>query len=87
VKDNISKVAGKTSSSFKIPEEDDPKSRTMSRKGDTLSSANKSIGFAAKAANARYEYELPMNCRLEMLKAGRIEKLEEDYVLMAHPFP
>ena len=34
-----------------------------------------------------WKYELQDNCKLEILKLNRIEKLEEDYVLVAHPFP
>jgi hypothetical protein len=33
------------------------------------------------------KYDIPNNCKIELLKAGRIEKLDEDYALIAHPFP
>jgi hypothetical protein len=32
-------------------------------------------------------YDLPNNCKLEILKANLIEKFEEEYILVAHPFP
>jgi hypothetical protein len=33
------------------------------------------------------KYALPDSCKMEMLKASRIDKLDEDYTLVAHPFP
>ena len=33
------------------------------------------------------QYDIPNDCKLEILKLNRIEKLEEDYVLAVHPFP
>lgn len=34
-----------------------------------------------------FMYDLPPTCKLEIPKLNRIEKLDEDYVLCAHPFP
>lgn len=39
------------------------------------------------AANSGDKYDIPNNCKLELLKAARIQKLEENYILMAHPYP
>mmetsp|Transcript_1986 Transcript_1986/g.3495 ORF Transcript_1986/g.3495 Transcript_1986/m.3495 type:complete len:125 (+) Transcript_1986:910-1284(+) len=33
------------------------------------------------------KYDLPNNCKLQLLKTARIEKLDDDYILIAHPFP
>ena len=33
------------------------------------------------------KYELPVECKVQMLKLNKIERLDEDYVLVAHPYP
>ena len=33
------------------------------------------------------KYDIPKTAKLELLKAARIQKLEENYILMAHPYP
>ena len=38
-------------------------------------------------AKRDFMYDLPKSCQIGMLKLNRIEKLDEDYVLVAHPFP
>lgn len=45
----------------------------MSSKGGSAAGSNK--------------YDIPNNAKLELLKAARIQKLEENYILMAHPYP
>ena len=40
-----------------------------------------------KDARERLKHSIPDSCKLEMLKLNRIEKLDMDYVLVAHPFP
>jgi len=30
---------------------------------------------------------LPQSCKVEILKQNRIEKMDEDFTLVAHPFP
>lgn len=39
------------------------------------------------SSKEKVKYDLPVSCKLEMLKLNRIEKLDEDYVLVAHPYP
>ena len=34
-----------------------------------------------------YKYEIPEKCHLSMLKKVKIEKLEEKFNLVSHPFP
>ena len=44
--------------------------------------------MASAADKKATKYDIPVNCKQEMLKLNRIEKLEpEDYVLVAHPYP
>ena len=38
-------------------------------------------------AKRDFMYDIPKSCQIGMLKLNRIEKLDEDYVLVAHPFP
>lgn len=33
------------------------------------------------------KFVLPNSCKLEILSKNKIEKLDQDYMLMAHPFP
>ena len=33
------------------------------------------------------KFELPNDCKLEVMQSIKIESLEDDYVLIAHPFP
>lgn len=40
-----------------------------------------------REARERLKYKIDDNCKLEMLKLNRIEKLDLDYVLVAHPYP
>jgi hypothetical protein len=54
------------------------KSRGTNR--DLMSSKGGTAGGVDK-------YDIPNNCKLELLKAARIQKLEENYLLMAHPYP
>lgn len=42
---------------------------------------------AVESAKDRVKYDIPNSCKLEMLKLNRIEKLDQDYVLVAHPYP
>ena len=55
------------------------KSRGTNR--DLMSSKG---GTATQGAD---KYDIPNNCKLDFLKAARIQKLEENYILMAHPYP
>lgn len=32
-------------------------------------------------------YQIPGSCKLEILKLNKVDKLDEDYVLAAHPYP
>ena len=34
-----------------------------------------------------FKYDIPNTCKLEMLELNRIERFEEDYQLVVHPFP
>jgi hypothetical protein len=34
-----------------------------------------------------FKYDLPNNCKLEIQRLNRIEKLDDDYILAAHPYP
>lgn len=54
------------------------KSRGTNR--DLISSKGGTAGGSDK-------YDIPNNCKLDLLKAARIQKLEENYMLMAHPYP
>ena len=33
------------------------------------------------------KFDIPKNCKLELLKNSRIQKLEDNYILVAHPYP
>ena len=37
--------------------------------------------------NTDEKYEIPNNAKLEIFKASRVQKLEENYILVAHPYP
>lgn len=32
-------------------------------------------------------YQIPATCKLEILKLNKVDKLDEDYILAAHPYP
>ena len=34
-----------------------------------------------------YKYDLPQECQLSILKKCKIEKLEDKFTLLAHPYP
>jgi len=40
-----------------------------------------------KNARERLKFTLPDSCKMEMQKLNTIEKMNMDYVLVAHPYP
>ena len=40
-----------------------------------------------ESESSDYKYELQEDCKLEILKLNKIEKLDDNYLLIAHPFP
>lgn len=68
--------------------------KTMSKKDtNTLESKRKATQQSQSSMHMsgdgkqEFMYDLPPTCKLEIPKLNRIEKLDEDYVLVAHPFP
>ena len=45
-----------------------------------------SKGFST-AGGQDAKYDIPNNAKLELLKSAKVQKLEENYILMAHPYP
>jgi hypothetical protein len=37
--------------------------------------------------NSDYKYDLSQDCKLEILTLNKIVSLDDNYVLVAHPFP
>lgn len=70
---------------------DEDEKKSVSKKGDTAESqrllSQSSVFSYGRNGAPKNKYDLPDSCKVELLKAGRVEKLEEDYFLMAHPFP
>jgi hypothetical protein len=70
----------------------DEKKSVQSKKNTTYDSRFPSQRSAGQSSNGSvdkesYKYDLPNTCKLEILKLNRIEKLEDEYVLLAHPYP
>lgn len=85
---------GKTGLSHNAMEEDHDareSKKTVSKKDTKTIDSQRKISQASSVASGDgkhlHQYDLPNNCKMEILKANRIEKLEEDYILVAHPFP
>lgn len=72
-------------------ENNEGRPKTISNKYDSIGSRGKgsAAGSSAPAESSKdkAKYDIPNSCKLEMLKLNRIEKLDEDYVLVAHPYP
>jgi hypothetical protein len=71
-------------------EDDEARKTTKSKKDYESINSDAKRGSAASttgAAENKAKYDLPNTCKLQMQKLNRIEKLDEDYVLVAHPFP
>jgi hypothetical protein len=63
---------------------------SASKKEKTIESQRKgsqASSLASGDGKNRAQYDLPITCKIEMLKLARIEKLDDDFVLLAHPFP
>ena len=41
----------------------------------------------ATGISEMYKYEIPETCHLSMLKKVKIEKLEDKFLLVSHPYP
>ena len=71
--------------------QDDAKSKftSIESAGARSRGTNKDLNASSKGgtAGASDKYDIPNNCKLDFLKAARIQKLEENYILMAHPYP
>lgn len=65
--------------------------KAVSKKDTKTIDSQRKISQASSVASGDgkqlFQYDLPNTCKMEMLKGNRIEKLEEDYILIAHPFP
>ena len=86
--------ANKTGLSHNAMEEDHDareSRKTMSKKDTKTIDSQRKISQASSVASGDgkqlYQYDLPNTCKMEILKMNRIERLEEEYVLVVHPFP
>jgi len=65
--------------------------KSLSKKDTNTIESKRKISQASSVASGDgkqlYQYDMPITCKMEMLKSNRIEKLEEDYIIAAHPFP
>ena len=55
--------------------------------GSQKSQGDESSEDDENARKNQYKYKIPELCHMELLKLNRIEKLDEEYYLMIHPFP
>lgn len=62
-----------------------PKASTNVRKSHQ--SAAEAEDDAEDSESNEPKYAIPQSCKLEVLKVNKIEKLDDDYILIAHPFP
>ena len=73
------------------PSDHDNKSKLASIDSGGLKSRGtaKERGDSIKGDNSTFpqKYDIPNNCKLQLLKASRIQKLEENFLLMVHPYP
>lgn len=75
--------------------EDDTSQRkkTLSKKDtntiDSNAKRGKSNATSVATGDGKLDmmHDIPKSCQIGMLKLNRIEKLDEDFVLVAHPFP
>ena len=76
---------------LEIDEDGEGRKKTLSKKDyDSIGSRGK-LGSAGSSMQgvegSKAKFELPPSCKMQMQKLNRIEKLDEDYVLVAHPYP
>jgi hypothetical protein len=86
------KEGGRRSGMSQNPmEEDETGSRKFhSKKGSVASQhmpSKSSVNGDASAVNSEFKYNVPNDAKLEFLRTNRISKLDDNYVLLAHPFP
>lgn len=86
------KEGGRRSGMSQNPmEEDETGSRKFhSKKGSVASqhvASKASQDGEGSAGNSDFKYNLPNDAKLEFLRTNRISKLDDNYVLLAHPFP
>lgn len=64
-------------------------SRAPSRTGMSASraSAMRSQKSTGTGISDLYKYDIPEACHLSMMKKVKIEKLEEKFLLVSHPYP
>jgi hypothetical protein len=71
------------------PSIDDSKSKFTSmeseKKSKQASREARDKGRSVSELSAKYD--LSAECKLELLKNARIQKLDENYLLIAHPYP
>lgn len=64
-------------------------SQAQSRQGLSASRASgmRSTKSNATGVNDLYKHDIPKSCHMMMMKKVKIEKLEEKFLLVSHPFP
>ena len=84
------KEGGRRSGMSQNPmDEDETVSRKFhSKKGSVASQHMPSKSSVhGSAVNSEFKYNVPNDAKLEFLRTNRISKLDDNYVLLAHPFP
>ena len=82
------KDAGRKSQMSANPaDDDDARSKLMSKKGSIASQHASSQNGENSAVRSDFKYDIPNDAKLEFLRHQRISKLDDNYVLVAHPYP
>ena len=72
-------------------DEDETGSRKFNSKRGSVASQNvaskASQSMNGSAVRSDFKYDIPNDAKLEFLRTNRISKLDDNYVLLAHPFP
>lgn len=73
----------KTASNIDGADEEERKSAISGIRSNTMSKSRTDIAFSTE----NFKYEIPETCHVTMMKKVVIEKLDQKYCLVAHPYP
>jgi hypothetical protein len=88
------RTANRAGDEDEVAQKVDPSVDESKSKFTSVESGQKSKQASREAANKgrsvselSAKYDIPNECKLELLKNARIQKLDENYLLIAHPYP